>query len=178
MSEAPKTPTSLARHLGATARQARLLADMSQDDVAELVDLATEVYGRLERGKMLPSVPTLVRLCRALTVDANSLLGIISTGELPPWFARDPHLQGDSPHLRRLFRLARMLDKSHVQLLVALAYALRPDLAKKRNPLKKASSKKVGSRKAGVHRVGLEKADFLLSDTGSLGATKVPSHAK
>jgi transcriptional regulator with XRE-family HTH domain len=150
MSEAPKTPTSLARHLGATARQARLLADMSQEDVAELVDLATEVYGRLERGKMLPSVPTLVRLCRALTVDANSLLGIISSAEPPEWFTRDARLPGDSPTLRRLMRLARVLDQNHVQLLVALAHALRPDLAKKKHPLEKASTRKAGSKKAGA----------------------------
>jgi transcriptional regulator with XRE-family HTH domain len=133
MSETPKAPPSLARHLGATARQARLRADMSQEDVAELVNLATEVYGRLERGKMLPSVPTLLRLCRALNVDANELLGIVA-GDPPPWLARDPRLQDYSPQLRRLIRLARSLDKEHVRLLIALAYALRPDLAKKKYP--------------------------------------------
>jgi len=148
MSEAPKTPTSLARHLGATARQARLQADMSQEDVAELVDLATEVYGRLERGKMLPSVPTLVRLCRALTVDANSLLGIISSSELPSWFEREAHVPSDSPQLRRLFRLARLLDKNHVQLLVALAHALRPDLAKRKYPLEKVSTRQASEDEA------------------------------
>jgi transcriptional regulator with XRE-family HTH domain len=134
MSEPPKTPPSLARHLGATARQARLRLDMSQEDVAELVNLATEVYGRLERGRMLPSVPTLLRLCRALSVDANELLGIVTDSAPPEWLARDPSLVDDSPQLRRLTRLARLLDKDHVRLLIALAYALRPELAKKKYP--------------------------------------------
>jgi transcriptional regulator with XRE-family HTH domain len=144
----PKGPASLARHLGATARRARLRADMSQEDVAELVNLATEVYGRLERGKMLPSVPTMVRLCRALMVDANEMLGIVA-GDPPAWFARDPNFQNDSPHVRRLLRLARMLDRNHVRLLVALAYALRPDLAKRKSQRQKTDTGNGGSSSSG-----------------------------
>jgi transcriptional regulator with XRE-family HTH domain len=135
----------LANILGAAARAARTRAGLTQAEVAEMVDIATMVYSRLERGKMLPSVPTLVRLCRALAVDANSLLGIISTAEPPEWFAREEHVPEDSPQLRRLFRLARMLDKHHVQLLVALAYALRPDLTKKKHLLDKIGAHPVRS---------------------------------
>ena len=63
--ETHKTQVKLARHLGKTARAARLLAKLTQADVAERVGIATEVYGRLERGAMLPSAPTLRKLCSA-----------------------------------------------------------------------------------------------------------------
>ncbi|WP_233610342.1 helix-turn-helix transcriptional regulator, partial [Corallococcus sp. AB049A] len=52
----------LAVSVGAAARAARLKAGLTQADVADRVGIASEVYGRLERGKMMPSVPTLFRL--------------------------------------------------------------------------------------------------------------------
>ena len=74
--ETHKTQAKLAKHLGGVAREARLLAKLTQADAAERIGVATEVYGRIERGGMLPSVPTLLKLCLALRADANSLLGI------------------------------------------------------------------------------------------------------
>ncbi len=41
---------------------------LTQSEVAEGVPLASEVYGRLERGGMLPSVPILMRLAAVLSV--------------------------------------------------------------------------------------------------------------
>ena len=48
----------LATRLGECARAARQRLNLTQEDVAERIGIATEVYGRLERGNMLPSVPT------------------------------------------------------------------------------------------------------------------------
>jgi DNA-binding XRE family transcriptional regulator len=56
-----KTQPKLAKHLGKAARTARMRVKLSQADVAERVGISTEVYGRLERGGMLPSVPTLLK---------------------------------------------------------------------------------------------------------------------
>ncbi|HEY0092769.1 MAG TPA: helix-turn-helix transcriptional regulator, partial [Archangium sp.] len=46
-------PRGLAATIGTAARAARVQANLTQEDVAERVGLATEVYGRLERGGML-----------------------------------------------------------------------------------------------------------------------------
>ncbi|WP_216623551.1 helix-turn-helix transcriptional regulator, partial [Corallococcus exercitus] len=66
----------LAVSVGAAARAARLRAGLTQADVADRVGIASEVYGRLERGKMMPSVPTLFRLCLALQLSADASLGL------------------------------------------------------------------------------------------------------
>jgi transcriptional regulator with XRE-family HTH domain len=124
MEEEHKTPftSTLARHLGARAREARLRAGLSQAEVAERADLVTEVYGRLERGKMLPSVPSLLRVCRALGVDANTLLGFASTAP-PPWLAPAPGGEAEPPHLRGLMSAGRQLKPSHLRLLLLMANA-------------------------------------------------------
>ncbi|MFP2934834.1 helix-turn-helix transcriptional regulator, partial [Pyxidicoccus sp. 3LG] len=70
----------LATTIGAAARAARTRLELTQADVAERIDVATEVYGRLERGGMLPSVQTLLKLCHELHVSADELLGLASHG--------------------------------------------------------------------------------------------------
>jgi len=123
MSERLKTPSRLARHLGARAREARSQAGLSQAVVAERANLVTEVYGRLERGKMLPSVPSLLRVCHALGVDANTLLGFASTAP-PPWLATAPGVEAEPPRLRSLVRAGRRLKPSQLRLLLLMANAL------------------------------------------------------
>lgn len=95
----------LALSIGLAARQARHRLELTQADVAELLGMAPEVYGRLERGQMLPSVPTLRRLCTALDLSADECLGLgsasrLATGERPPRYGPAP----------RLLRLAMRLD--------------------------------------------------------------------
>ncbi|HEX8705831.1 MAG TPA: helix-turn-helix transcriptional regulator, partial [Myxococcaceae bacterium] len=41
----------LASTLGAVARAARMRAGLTQEDVAERIGMASEVYGRMERGQ-------------------------------------------------------------------------------------------------------------------------------
>jgi len=48
---------------------------MTQAQVAAAVDVVTEVYGRIERGLLMPSVPTLLAIARALRVSPDELLG-------------------------------------------------------------------------------------------------------
>lgn len=85
--------TDLARKIGGSARAARKSLALTQAEVAEKADLATEVYGRLERGGMLPSLPTLFRLAKALHVPVATLVGeapqpIHRNPERPPAFRR------------------------------------------------------------------------------------------
>jgi DNA-binding XRE family transcriptional regulator len=66
--------------LGKNTRAARKRQAMTQEEVAELMDLSGEVYGRMERGKSLPSIPTLVSLCYTLQESSDRLLGLTQAG--------------------------------------------------------------------------------------------------
>jgi transcriptional regulator with XRE-family HTH domain len=113
----------LASTIGAAARAARMRLELTQADVAERIEVATEVYGRLERGGMLPSVQTLLRLCHELNVSADELLGL-SHHTPSPRSAEAPSLPSERPEIRRLLRSLRQLDPSYVKLLGLVAKAL------------------------------------------------------
>jgi transcriptional regulator with XRE-family HTH domain len=113
----------LASTIGAAARAARMRLELTQADVAERIEVATEVYGRLERGGMLPSVQTLLRLCHELNVSADELLGL-SHHAPSPRSAEAPSLPTERPEIRRLLRSLRQLDPSYVKLLGLVAKAL------------------------------------------------------
>ena len=116
MSDANKKKATLATQVGAAARAARLRAELTQEELAERAELATEVYGRLERGLMLPSLPSLLRLCRALRVDANTLLGF-SSEKPPAWLTESPSATSEPRALRRLLRTARRLTPKQLTVL-------------------------------------------------------------
>lgn len=115
----------LAAGLGAAVRRERLRRGLTQAETAEQVGVATEVYGRLERGRMLPSVPTLRRICQVLDVSADALL-LLRVGGQPP-MVREPELSfGDvpRPRFRLLVRRASRLDERSLSLLAELAERL------------------------------------------------------
>jgi transcriptional regulator with XRE-family HTH domain len=112
--------------LGEAARMARLRSGLTQADVAETIGTVTEVYGRMERGKLLPSVPTLFRLCLALHSGPHELLGfapVARNAKKQPWAQlKAPSGMGDTPEVRRLMRRLSRLERSQlrlVQLIVA-----------------------------------------------------------
>jgi transcriptional regulator with XRE-family HTH domain len=110
----------LAETIGRAARAARSRLGMTQVEVAALMDLSHIVYNRLERGKMLPSVPTLARLCDTLRVSPDELLG----ASRPSQAGRAANAKEDPPSLRHLTHLARKLDESERQVLLDMAKAL------------------------------------------------------
>ena len=57
-------------------RSAREACGWSQAEVAHRIGLSIEAYGRLERGRVLPRVSTLVRLAKVLGVPLDALLGL------------------------------------------------------------------------------------------------------
>ncbi|NMO22602.1 helix-turn-helix transcriptional regulator [Pyxidicoccus fallax] len=115
----------LATTIGAAARAARTRLELTQADVAERIDVATEVYGRLERGGMLPSVQTLLKLCHELHVSADELLGLASHGTgSTRSSAEPPPSPQERPEVRRLLRTVRQLEPSKVKLLGLVANAL------------------------------------------------------
>jgi transcriptional regulator with XRE-family HTH domain len=66
----------LARTIGDATRAARQARKLTQEDAADVVGVSVEFYARIERGKTLPSVPTLLRLAAGLRVSADVLLGL------------------------------------------------------------------------------------------------------
>jgi transcriptional regulator with XRE-family HTH domain len=113
----------LASTIGAAARAARMRLELTQADVAERIEVATEVYGRLERGGMLPSVQTLLRLCHELNVSADELMGLAQHGPSSR-SSEAPSLPSERPEIRRFLRSLRQLDSGHVKLLGLVAKAL------------------------------------------------------
>ncbi|MCP3060982.1 helix-turn-helix domain-containing protein [Myxococcus sp. K38C18041901] len=106
--------SELRQHLssivGPTARAARSQLGLTQAEVAQQMGLASEVYSRLERGKMLPSLTTLHRLCEALDVSPDELLGF--TRATPP--------STETPARRRLFFRVRQLDETRARAMLTL----------------------------------------------------------
>ncbi len=64
---------AVAVQLGCGLRAARLRAGLTHAQVADAADLPPEAYVRMERGKLLPTVPTLYALCRTLRIGAEWL---------------------------------------------------------------------------------------------------------
>ena len=109
----------LAMTLGAAALAARRRAALTQAEVARRVGIQLEVYGRIERGQMFPSVPTLRRLCVALGIPSDELLGL--EGAVGPRSTADA-----SSAFRRLESAARGLSASQLRILHLLAESFHP----------------------------------------------------
>jgi transcriptional regulator with XRE-family HTH domain len=117
-------PRGLASTIGTAARAARVRANLTQEDVAERVGLATEVYGRLERGGMLPSVPTLKKLCEILRIPSDVLLGLTPAQE-NFWTKEVPSKPTEEPaEIRRLVRTVKKLEPGEFRLLSLMATGL------------------------------------------------------
>ncbi|GHG91320.1 helix-turn-helix transcriptional regulator [Comamonas sp. JC664] len=111
----------LAITIGTVAREAREKLGMTRAEVAERVGLVEPAYGRLERGKVLPSVPVLHRLGMTLGISPEALLGTMPPGKKQP---RSPTLEAETPELRRLLALARKLDEEKLDALLHVATVL------------------------------------------------------
>jgi DNA-binding XRE family transcriptional regulator len=69
---------SIAIKVAQGLRAARLRAGLTQAQAAEAASLSPEVYGRMERGKLLPSLPTLTVLCAAFRSSLDEVMGLPS----------------------------------------------------------------------------------------------------
>ncbi|MCY1041641.1 helix-turn-helix transcriptional regulator [Corallococcus sp. bb12-1] len=111
----------LAITIGTAARAAREHLGLTQAEVAERIGLVHPVYSRLERGKMLPSVPSLYRLCRELRVSPETLMGLTPKAS----GRKDSQPQAEEgPKLRRLLHLAQKLEEEDLDALLHIASAL------------------------------------------------------
>lgn len=132
----------LKRHLGAAFLVARERAGLTQAEVSTQVGVVPAVYGRIERGGMMPSVPTLYRICVTLGLSANAVLGL-GTEPLPLPTPTTPAAQEeDSPELRRLSRLLPALSPEALRCMSAIATAFADRRRESEEDLKGKGDKK------------------------------------
>ena len=62
--------------MGAKLRKARKRMRMTQEQAAEKVDMSASMIGHIERGSRIPSVDTIVRLCKLYNVSADVILDV------------------------------------------------------------------------------------------------------
>ncbi len=92
--------------LGDAARAARLRLGLTQAEVAKKVGLRTAVYGRVERGGMTPSVPTLRCMCATLGLSADVLLSLGAPPQKTVPSVKTPlSSRGEHPELSRIIHL-------------------------------------------------------------------------
>jgi transcriptional regulator with XRE-family HTH domain len=94
----------LAKMIGSGARAARQALGLTQEDAADATGISSEFYGRIERGKTLPSVPTLVQLAAALRISTDSLLGLERASAPQTRSHEAPGDAGARKLLRRILR--------------------------------------------------------------------------
>lgn len=107
---------TLQPRLGAVLRRARTRLELTQEQVAREVGFVPTVYGRIERGDMLPSVPKLRSLCSILGISADVLLSLRSDEVLSTPKPTTEEPPGDSPELRRLVLLVKDLPPERFRL--------------------------------------------------------------
>jgi transcriptional regulator with XRE-family HTH domain len=118
--------SALAKTLGAGMRTARQRAGLRQEDVARMVGTWTEVYGRMERGHKLPSVPMLVALGLALNAKPNELLGASPVPEKITRFVLRALMQElpNTPDVRKVLRCMGHMQPIHLRTIAQLAAQL------------------------------------------------------
>ena len=109
----------LKRAIGSRLRGLRDAAEMTQAELAEHSEIATESYGRLERGVCFPSIPTLLRLSDALQVTVDQILGRQPLSE--PTDQRPPQLR------RLLEQLQRLDDERQREVVQGLTLLIPPE---------------------------------------------------
>lgn len=76
--------TSDARSFGWHVRGLRRVRRLTQDQLAERCDLATDTIRRVEHGAFSPSLHTITKLCRGLGIARSTLFESLELCELHP----------------------------------------------------------------------------------------------
>lgn len=70
-------PAALKISFGTVLRRLRADREMTQEDLAHESGASRAAIARMETGKQLPALPTLIRLAAALSVNASDLLRLV-----------------------------------------------------------------------------------------------------
>ena len=111
--------------LGSRLKAARTFLGITQVEAAQRIGIGAEFYRRVERGKAMLSVRSLLRVTEGLRVSADNLLGIDNQEEAITPLQAVEH----SPEIAYIIDQARD-DRELIRLLVALLKKfekVRPD---------------------------------------------------
>ena len=88
--------------LGKRIKEARKLAKMTQEKLAEKINISTVYLGEIERGNKMPSIPVFIAIAEALDVSCDYLLrDSTSTGAVYVNNEITERLNGLSPKQRK-----------------------------------------------------------------------------
>ncbi len=79
----PYPYSEAARLLGERIKLARVELGLSQEDFAELAQMHSTNFGKIERGVANPRIATLIRIAGVLEQDIGELIGGITHRQLP-----------------------------------------------------------------------------------------------
>jgi transcriptional regulator with XRE-family HTH domain len=127
----------LKKVVGPNIRKARRRLGLSQARLAEMVEMSTEVLGRMERKTVLPRLERLVLLCKILGVTPDQMLGFSAGAGAPQAPRTSPAYDELMAMMRHFFmqmesslaedeRKELMQTFSHLQRLITLLKKKRP----------------------------------------------------
>ena len=95
--------------IGTMIREKRNSQHLTQEELAEKVNLSTGMIGQIERGETMPSVESLDAIVQELGIDTRSLFGDIppSNTELAELYMIASRMNPDQQHL--LLKIARAI---------------------------------------------------------------------
>ena len=147
---------TLKKVVGPNIRKARQRQGLSQARLAEMVEMSTEVLGRMERKKVLPRLERLVLLCRILGVSPDQMLGFGSGPSHAPATPSSPAYDEMMTVMRHFFlqmesrlteaeRKELMQTFSHLQRLITLMKKKEPAAVMSRRTRQARGRKQKGS---------------------------------
>jgi transcriptional regulator with XRE-family HTH domain len=128
---------TLKKVIGPNIRKARQRLGLSQARLAEMVEMSTEVLGRMERKKVLPRLERLVLLCRILNVAPDQMLGFTTGAGAPPASPTSPAYDEMMTVMRHFFLQmeARLTEEERKELMQTFSHLQRLiTLMKKKEP--------------------------------------------
>lgn len=129
-----------AKRLKKVLQGARTQCKLTQEDVAERIGVDPEVYGRFERGALVPRVRTLKKLALALGISADRLLGLDVPGEEPRIVV--PPEDSLPLETRRVLRAVRKLRPDQIRILTTIACALMDAKGKRSEARERATQER------------------------------------
>lgn len=101
------SPEELGKALGRAMAERRKVKNLTQNDLAGLIEVDAETISRFERGTVAPSIERLFAIAEALDTGVSELLSAAS------------HLPGD--RMQQLAMVMETLDEQNQKLLVDFA---------------------------------------------------------
>ena len=98
--------------IGIMIREKRNSQHLTQEELAEKVNLSTGMIGQIERGETMPSVESLDAIIKELGIDRGSLFG-----DTPP----------SNTELSELYMIVSRMNPDQQHLLLKIARAIRED---------------------------------------------------